>query len=436
MGFGANIQQRLRRLPSLAKRFGNAVPLTWRGVLVAVLSAAALYRYGYASLDLLLFVVGISGLVLTLLAMLTVGTAALLLRRSAREQLPIRQRLEAGSPIPTGYSLPSFEKIPLVRIHWRWQHPTEVDCRIRPRDGHLVEEVVATRRCLVHELRRRLEVFDAFGLAGVRWDQEEKNSLMVLPRIGRLRQMPVLQSLAATEGIAHPAGAPDGDRMEIRRYVPGDSIRHILWKTFAKTRQLNVRLPERSIHPEEKTVAYLLTGDHDEAAAAAARVALESGALGPQWLFGADGTPYPVDSLEEALRAIARSGSLPPSSSREPPGDLVSFLSHPQIAVERHCILFAPARPGRWTAAAIEASRHFAGSLSFVLATDGVAQPQPSTIWHRLLYFDPPDTATPAPELQAVSRTLNEAGFSTVVVDRESGRAHGREIHRPLGATG
>ena len=41
---------------------------------------------------------------------------------------------------------------------------------------------------------------------------------------------------------------------------------------------------------------------------AAARVALESEVLGLSWLFGADGTAEPAESLEPALQAIARSG--------------------------------------------------------------------------------------------------------------------------------
>ncbi len=436
MEFPAKTRQRLHAVATLARRIGDWIPLTWRGAFVLLFSTLALYHYGYRSLDLLLFVVGISGLVLTVLSALTVGLCSLLVRRSTRAQSAGLQRLEAGSPIPTGFSLPAFERIPLVRIHWRWLSPDGVECRPRLRDGQLLEEAVATRRCRVQEIHRQLEVFDAFGLAGVRWEHTVAEPWLARPYFDRLLLMRVLLSPAATDGLAHPWGAPDGDRMEIRRYVPGDSIRHILWKTYARTRQLNVRVPERSIHPDEKTVAYLLTGVDDEAAAAAARVALESGVLGPSWLFGADGTPSPVDSLDEALRAIAGSGSLPetPGGTRD---DLLSFLRHPRIAGEKSCIVFAPARPGPWTETAIAASRHFGGSLSFVLATDGVSRTEPSPLWHRLLYLEEPSEGTPAAELQEASQTLQQAGFTTLLVDRRSGRAHGREMQRlPLGATG
>ena len=130
-----------------------------------------------------------------------------------------------------------------------------------------------------------------------------------------------LQALASGEGIAHPAGRPEGDRMEMRRYVPGDSPRHILWKAFARSRPLEVRTPERSVQRARRTLAYLVAGPDDEAAAAAARVALESSALGEAWLFGADGTDAPTDRLDAALRAIARS-----AGAREPAGDPIAGL--------------------------------------------------------------------------------------------------------------
>ena len=54
-------------------------------------------------------------------------------------------------------------------------------------------------------------------------------------------------------------------------------------------------MPERAVAQTKRVVAYLATGARDEPAAAAARVALESGALGPGWAFGADGAEEATD---------------------------------------------------------------------------------------------------------------------------------------------
>lgn len=222
--------------------------------------------------------------------------------------------------------------------------------------------------------------------------------------------------------------------MEIRRYVPGDSVRHILWKTFARTRQLNVRIPEKSIDPGRRTVAYLASGADDEAAAAAARVALESGALGDNWIFGADGSTRPVASLGEALETIARSGSWRDLAAGDgagaddaatPGAGLAAFLAHPEVRGERHCIVFASARDGAWRRAVLDAGRRFDGSLSFVLATDGIANDEPAPWWRRLLFLLPDVSGTPRHELSKVIASLGSAGWQTTVVDRSDGRSHG-----------
>ncbi len=411
------------------RRLADGIPLTWRGALVTALAGLALWRLGYGSLDLLVFVIGVGGLSLVILAALLVSGATLYLRRHDTAKGGGEPRfLESGSPIRSGFRLPGLELLPMVRLRWRWQTPDQVDCRQVWRQGDLVEEVVARRRCHVEQLRRRFEVFDAFGLCRLSWERSQALPLTVLPDRGRLKHLPVVQSMVAGEGIPHPAGKPLGDRMEIRRYVPGDSVRNILWKTFARTRQLNVRIAERSLDPGRKTVAYLLTGTDDEAAAAAARVALESGALGDRWLFGADGAPRPIDQLDEALLAIARSGSLlAPAAGRDgrPRGDLSRFLSQPQVCDELSVIVFASARDGAWRHEALEACRTFKGSLTFVLATDGIEQPAPEAWWHRLLFRPAPSVGIQRQDLSQLIQHLGSAGFSALVVDRSSGRSFG-----------
>ena len=418
----------LRRWTALLRRLGDAQPLTWRGAAVTALAGLALWQWGYGSLDLLVFVIGVGGLCLVLLAAFLVSGAAIYLRRQPqlRQSGVDAQRLEAGSPIRTGFHLPALSFLPMVRLRWHWQLPERVDCRQVWRGSELQEEVVARRRCQVDALRRRFEVFDAFGLCKIAWERQLPSSLMVLPDRGRLRTMPVVQSMVAGEGLPHPAGKPQGDRMEIRRYVPGDSVRNILWKTFARTRELNVRIPERSLDPGRKTVAYLLSDRRDEAAAAAARVALESGALGDHWMFGADGTPRPTEHLGEAMTAIARSGSLRPlSDGTAPRGDLRRFLEQPEVQDELSLVIFAAASDGPWLRETADAARIFAGGMTFVLATDGIETSTVTPLWRRMLYRPSDSPGIGRQELSRLVRQLTDAGHSALVVDRRSGRSFG-----------
>ena len=429
------IPQKARRL---VRRVSDTVPLTWRGLFVAAFAGLALWRFGYGTLDLLLFVIGICGLVLVTLAVGAVVWATIYLRRRIERPALGTRRLEAGSPIRTGFTVPGLSRAPLVKITWRWLEPGGTECRAVPRKQALHEEVVARRRGQVTGIRRRFRVGDAFGLSAISWERDDPGSLTILPDVGRLKNMPVVQPMAAAEGLPHPMGAPEGDRMEIRRYVPGDSVRNILWKTFARTRQLNVRIPEKSIERARKTVAYLLTGPEDEAAAAAARVALENEMLGMSWLFGADGTAEPADSLDAALQAIARSGSLHANGNgnghRRPAGGLAAFLGRESVYGETHCIVFAPAHSGAWTAEALAAARNFSGAVSFVLGTDGVVPRGTSPMWRRLLFVDTPTRGVTTDELSDLLRVFAGAGCPALVVDRASGRAFGHHREQGMGA--
>ena len=127
------------------RRAADVVPITWRGVFIALFSAAALWRWGYGKLDLLLFVIGISGLVLVALSATAAAAAAVYLRRRIDAPALGTRSLEAGSPIRTGFRLPALGRVPLVKLRWEWRRPAGVDCRILARDGELVEEVVARR---------------------------------------------------------------------------------------------------------------------------------------------------------------------------------------------------------------------------------------------------------------------------------------------------
>lgn len=429
----------LERVARRARRISDALPPTWRGALVAAISGLALWLLAFGHLDLVLYVIGITGIVLLVVTSAAVGGAALWLRRRLPDAGATVRRIEAGSPIRTGWSVPGLQWVPLVKVRWEWLAPGDVEVRIRPFEKVLREEIVARRRGWAGRLERRLTVEDPFGLARVAWVHVDSSEVTILPDRGRLRDMPVIQSTTAAEGIPHPSGAPEGDRMDIRRYAPGDSVRNILWKTFARTRQLNVRIPELSIERSQKTIAYLLAGPEDEAAAAAARVALESGALGDQWVFGADGTEGAAESLEPALLAIARSGSFVRRGARggeTPRSGLGAFLREVGNQGEVHCIVFAPAAAGAWTEDVLEASRQYPGAMTFVVGTDGVWRERPRPLWQRLLFVEDERRGVSLDDLGALLRRLGAARCPSLVVDRASGRSFNQARQQALGASG
>jgi uncharacterized protein (DUF58 family) len=405
--------------------------VTPRGLLVGALCAGSLRVYGYGSLDLVVFALAVSGLALLALAVALVSAGAFTLRRADRSE-PARfaSRLEADRPIATGFSLPALGRVPLATLDWSWRSPSEVHCRVRVEAGRAREEVTPARRCEAASVRRRLRVGDVFGLARIAWERPAAASFVVLPAIRGLRRLTWLQALASGEGIPHPAGRPEGDRMEMRRYVPGDSVRHILWKAFARSRQLEVRMPERSVHRARRTLAYLLAGPDDEAAAAAARVALESSALGEAWLFGADGTEAPTDRLDAALRAIARSAGVHEAGG-DPLRGLRRFLASARADGATHCVVFAPASRLDGASALAAAARAGGARATLVFAVDGLRDGSPRRpLLQRIFFAEPAPAGAPVALLAAQLQRLAAPATTALVVDRATGRVVGGDPER------
>ena len=109
------------RLPNsfrLVRRAVDILPLTGRGLLAGILCGLALRRWAFEELDLVLFVIGVAGLVLLGLAVFFVCGAALYLsRRMDKNSDGGLLRLEAGHPTSTGFRVPALSRLPLPLGH-------------------------------------------------------------------------------------------------------------------------------------------------------------------------------------------------------------------------------------------------------------------------------------------------------------------------------
>src|SRR5690606_13997025 len=162
-------------------------------------------------------------------------------------------------PVPTGFWLPRLRYVPFIAIRWRWLEP-EAQVQVVPKGRQLREEVIAARRGRVGAVVRELEVGDIFGISQIRMRLTEQRKVRFVPSVGQLKRVDVIRGMAGGEDISHPDGPPDGELYDLRHYSPGDPIRFVLWKVFARTRQLVVRAPERALSPVRQTCAYLVAG--------------------------------------------------------------------------------------------------------------------------------------------------------------------------------
>jgi len=433
----------VRRVSALGGRVVEAFPFTGLGLLVVVGCAWALVRYGIRHIDLLLLVVGTVGLALGLAAFLSTTLTALVLwrrGRKMRDEEPLR--LECGYAARTGFSLSNLWFVPFVRIRWNWEVP-EASVRLVPLKRRLHEEVTPLRRGLHDTITRRVEVSDAFGLTRLTFTLRQERVVRFVPSMGALRQIRVVRSIAGGDEISNPAGPPEGERVDLRHYAPGDPIKFVLWKVFARSRQLVVRTPERAIAPTRQTVAYLVTGAGDEPAAGAARVAVDTGALGAEWVLGADGNDAYAKSPVQALEVLARSASTPTELGGS---GLADFLSRATPGGLARAVVFVPGRPGPWldrviaTVRARTAPNQMQSPVEFVVCTDGIVPIVKTTWWSRLAFQIRPEAqhgpVTPAPgaDVAAVLRALATTRAPVTLIDRAGGRAYPGGHHRSLEA--
>ena len=419
-GAAARALPRARRV---LRRGADLWPLTALGVALAVVAFVALFSFGYQKLDLVLLVLGYGGAGLLAISTITVSLTALVLklRRRRAVQSWSASLFETGRLSPTGFVLPSLRWLPLVRVRWQWFPPPAVEVEELRDRGWLREQVVLHERGIFQTVTRRILVEDAFGLARLAFREQQAGPIEVVPHIGGIRRLPVLTSLTGGDDYPHPMGLEDGDRVELRRYVTGDPARFIHWKAFSRTRKLMVRVPERSLSRARRTVAYLVTGKHDEAAAAAARAAIEEEALGGDWQFAADGAPEPTSDRAEALHKVMGSAQFRDASG----SGMRRFLADVDRQGPAALVVFAPPVAGAWIGEIAALTRRRVGRVRVVIAIDAVNEGRPRPQWQRWLLSPVAEPGVTRVELEQIGRALRQLQCEVVIIDRVTGRILG-----------
>ncbi|MFZ1864682.1 MAG: DUF58 domain-containing protein [Polyangiales bacterium] len=407
----------------LGRRIVGIWPLTALGMALVAVALIALIVYGFEKLDLVLLVLGYGGIGLLALTTLAVVASAVGLRLWLR-RASIRwstKTFETGSPLLSGFSLPSLWWLPMVQIRWTWVAPPACTVESSSERGRLRERIRIEQRGIFDSVRRRFEVRDAFGLSRLAFEHRQDDPVEVLPHVGGMRRLPVLTSLTGGEEYPHPMGLEDGDRVELRRYVPGDSARFIHWKVFGRTRKLMVRTPERALTRARKTLAYLVAGPHDEPSAAAARAAIEEEALGVDWKFAADGAPKATSDRSQAIHKIMMSSHFTGPSG----AGLRRFLAEVDPQGPAALVVFAPPTMGSWLDEMRSITMRRYGRVRVVIAVDAVHQPRSAPRWRRWLLRPTPEPGVARDDLERVGRALSQLRCEVVIIDRVSGRVLG-----------
>jgi hypothetical protein len=419
--------RRPRRLWQSVHRFLRAAvglfPFTIAGLLVLALSGLAFWVQGLLKADLVLLAAGLIGALLTVLMALYASLVSLVVR-FRRRSTGTRPGLllECEIPCPTGFRSPWQSWLPFLEIRWSWEEPRDVEVVAASPSSGKFEVVLPRKRGVYHRVIRKLAVRDGLGLAAVSWRKEEPLEITILPHRGALDRMPLLESLAGGEDLSDPRGELSGDRVDMRQYARGDSPRLILWKNYARTRKLLVRIPERAFTAKPRSCAYLVAGRGDEAGAGLVRCILEQGFLGDNWRFGADGSAGYACNPGDALGFIARSGNAPPEQGTGFP----EFLAQAEKDGYSACFVILPPVTGPWVEPVLAAIRRSRIRLHLYTAMDGVPKSlidEPR--WRRIL-FKPQDGSTGSlDDLELVAMRFKAAGCPFLLADRSAGTIRG-----------
>jgi len=416
------LKSAIRRLRRVVRRIVDPIPITGLGVLATAVFWAGLELFAMERMDVVLLVTCSAGLGLVAIAVVSVVLFGVALRIRARHPGPISELLlETDRMSPTGFVLPTFGFLPLVAVRWEWERPEAFVVEPKRRFFRREERVATEQRGRYRGVRRRVIVEDVFRLARVAFRVDDPVVLEVRPHVGRLGRMEPLTAFAGGDDAPHPMGIADGDRTELRRYVPGDPARFIHWKAFARTGKLVVRVPERALSQARRTAAFFVAGEGDEATAAAARVAVERNALGRDWVFGASGAATDADSVAGAVELVVASAAHRDGSG----AGLSAFVERAERAGPAALVVFAPPTEGPWIDAVQDLAARRARGLRVVIAVDGLIPEGGRGPLARLFTIPGAPAGLPVEVLDKTLRALGRSRVDVVVYDRPTGRRLG-----------
>ena len=183
-------------------------PLTLQGLITLILATLTLSVYGYGSMDLVVFAIAICALAIFMFSLFCSIISGIIIQRKVQKLLEDENltltniSVEAGFPNETGFSVPPINYFPLVKLSWEISFPDFIKTGIRVSDNNeLIEEIIPQKRCKTDLVIRQFTVADVLGFTRYSWRQKQKVGFLALPRKNTVKQLPLLRSLTAEDGI-------------------------------------------------------------------------------------------------------------------------------------------------------------------------------------------------------------------------------------------
>lgn len=95
-------------------------------------------------------------------------------------------------------------------------------------------------------------------------------SITVFPPKGSFEGLPIINSCVREGDTLPNPEYHHGDLFDLKRYHPSDGMRKIVWKVYARTRELLARHPEKTMTPEGKVLVLVWADTEDDSIASLA----------------------------------------------------------------------------------------------------------------------------------------------------------------------
>ncbi|OVE80459.1 hypothetical protein BVY02_00005 [bacterium J17] len=286
-----------------------------RGLAVLLLGLASVIFIAWPQNDLIANIIGMAAIAavclsailgllirLTLIRHLTLQHSFVGNETFAKRKIPSQLRL-TKSGVPPFFGVEVAYRFKQKPVHWRRHFYNGAEPINRTR--YLSGEVVFPHRGLWELDGFLLSLKDALGLCSYDWAYQTKSSIEVFAPPVEIDPLPVMASSAKSGDQLSLSRERSGDLFDLKQYDPSDGTKRILWKAFARSRQLVVRRPEPAVMPEGELAIYLVADRFQDFIAAAVQSYIKQLLANDiAVLFGTDGADGIKIRPEEMNTAI------------------------------------------------------------------------------------------------------------------------------------
>ncbi len=139
----------------------------------------------------------------------------------------------------------------------------------------LSDSLLFPHRGVWHLTGLQFHLEDFLGFTSLTWDLPLSLSIEVSAPLLTIRPLPIVASSATAGDDISLAHERTGELFDMKPYDPSEGASRILWKTFARSRQLFVRRPEPALLPEGEVAVFVVANRSEDYVVGACRSFLE-----------------------------------------------------------------------------------------------------------------------------------------------------------------